>query len=193
MLKLSSFSKNKKSVKSIKSVVTQQYDFPNVHTIHNNFKSGIGKFLGIPTYTIADNESFIKELVEWKNSDREIEKKYEKSITEFIEMNNVHQKTTVFFEKHWKYRMCTIGLPLLYVDYKYMNSGTYFKYSSWSDIIGFGIVCMNLCSLVALPIPETQTLTYVAMTKRTLKNVMESNKIINQYQKKNDDKSKNIE
>lgn len=174
------------TAKSGKSLIDKTFLIPtlsapylcNLHALHNNFKSNIGKILGSPTHTIEENDIFIKELIEWKNNDDHVVFNFDKKIKSFIEANGNHQKTTVFFEKHWKYRFVLINLPLICYDY-------HLYHLTYPDEIALIImVIAHLCSLASLPFGEGKSLTEVASLRKELKSEMDTYKIININKKK---------
>ena len=110
----------------------------SIHDLHNRWKTALGNFLGVNTYTIGDNYKLIKEIKVWKeNKTSNIE---EKEIIAFIEKNNVHKITTVFFENHWKYVLFLVNLPIIYLYYiAHKNGGTFRPGAEfifpWSNIV----------------------------------------------------------
>lgn len=54
--------------------------------------------------------------------------------------------------------------------------------SSQSEMLLFGIICMNVCSLFVLMFPN-HSLANVAVIRQDAKNAMEAYKIKNKYQK----------
>lgn len=153
------------------SIQSQTY---NLHQFHNTVKISIGKILGVPTHTIEENDQLISELIKWKNSDPQINQNLGKKIQRFVEANNNHLKTTVFFENHWKYRFALINLSLLYIDYKYVLSAENYIV----DILIGGMVVIHLFTLFAIPFGDGMSLSEVSKQRKTLKNEIDAYKIL---------------
>lgn len=131
MIKISVFSKsgNLLKEKTLKTPIifsikpnllcNEKKTIPNIHDLHNCFKKYIGKIFGVSTYTIADNDILVKELLEWENNSNANRRD---DIITFWEMNNLEKKTTVLFNDHsiyicflsclqmsWFYYQCYVG------------------------------------------------------------------------------------
>lgn len=146
----------------------------SVHSTYNNFKRSLGRIWGHPTYTVADNDILIKELIEWKNSNPVIAAEHGKAITEFVKTNGMVRNTTVFFEKHWMYKGLLWNLPMLYVDYT--------NYVYCEDLMVVLMIGAMLHMLVTLPVLFDKTVD-IANARKNMKNTMDTNKIMNQNTK----------
>lgn len=142
----------------------------SLHKLHNQFKRCVGKILGSNTYTIADNDELIKELIMGSKNGLCIS---DKDITNFIEINNAHKKTTVFFEKHWKYRFMIANLPLFYLDYRV--SQCYIP-----ELLAFSLL-LHIPTFYCLPMDEGQNLTEVARARRVLQRKINTEKIMQSW------------
>lgn len=148
-----------------------EFELPNsFHSVHDSIKRKLGDIWGVKTYSIADNNKFIDRLKSWRESATSLSKDHEKDIVKFIEANFVHKETTVFFDKHWRYRMMVWNLPLFMIDILYMNEYT-FSFLMYA----------HLLTILASPCGFDKTLVNLESLRRKLASQMEVDRALGNF------------